>query len=178
MYMLSNKTRDLIKAKFSLKNKEQKTLDGINVRDFTIDEDKEDLSLSLRTSNNITDSDFDLDKYSEINENNVYYYLGETSLNPGEPILRKDQQVNICIYSINNDYIFPYLEFCLQRENTNLNWLNHKCSGENDFKIIQQKLNKDFDNLSYKGFYIDETNETNEINETDSVGGTNNISLW
>ena len=41
MYMLSNKTRDLIKEKFNFKNNSKKPLDNINVHDLTLYDEKE-----------------------------------------------------------------------------------------------------------------------------------------
>lgn len=163
MYMLSNKTRDLIKEKFNFKNNSKKPLDNINVHDLTLFDEKE-MKNSVKMMN--YENSFNPNIYEEITKTHEYHYLGESSLNPGKPVLIKNQNVNICIYSIQNEHVFPYLEFCLERENNNLSWLSHKCTGNNDFKIIQDNLNNDFDNLSYKGFYNDDENENK------------NISLW
>ena len=110
--MLSNKTRDLIKEKFNFKNNSKKPLDNINVHDLTLYDEKE-----MKDSTNLMnyENTFNPNMYEVITKTHEYHYLGESSLNPGEPVLIKKQNVNICIYSIQNEHVFPYLEFCLER---------------------------------------------------------------
>lgn len=144
--MLNNKTRDKIKEKFKLNKTTY--FDDKNIKDFT---KYEEYNISQYTNYNNINIVKDDNKFID-----DYYYLGESSLNPGNPILKKDDKINIIIYNIDNTTIFPYIQFCLYRENNDLKIFNYNCSGDNDIKNIFNKLNNEFKNLSYKGFYKDE----------------------
>ena len=144
--MLNNKTRDKIKEKFKLNKTTY--FDDKNIKDFT---KYEEYNISQYTNYNNINIIKDDNKFID-----DYYYLGESSLNPGNPILKKDDKINIIIYNIDNTTIFPYIQFCLYRENNDLKMFNYNCSGNNDIKTIFNILNNEFKNLSYKGFYKDE----------------------
>ena len=151
MYMLNNKTRDAIKAKFKPKYNKFKNVEGANVHDLSLHEDIGDLDKNDILDDNISQP---VDIY-EIIKDRPYNYQAYASLNPGTPHLEKDEIIDVCIFSINNLNVLPYIQVCLYRNENVLTWNTHKCSGENDINKVLTQLKTELNDgdLSYKGFY-------------------------